>query len=51
MEFVFGEMVLDTDRYLLQKDGEHVHVEPQVFDVLAYLTENCERVVPKDARR
>ena len=44
---VFGDVVLDTDRYELRRAGEPVHVEPQVFDVLALLLANRHRVVPK----
>ena len=44
---VFGDFVLDTDRYELCRGGEPVHVEPQVFDVLALLVANRHRVVPK----
>lgn len=43
-----GELLLDTDRYLLERDGESVHVEPQVFDVLAHLVANRDRVVTKE---
>ena len=43
----FGDFVLDTDRYELCRGGEPVHVEPQVFDVLALLVANRHRVVPK----
>jgi pimeloyl-ACP methyl ester carboxylesterase/DNA-binding winged helix-turn-helix (wHTH) protein len=39
--------VLDTTRYELTRRGELVHVEPQVFDVLAYLVEHRDRVVTK----
>jgi pimeloyl-ACP methyl ester carboxylesterase len=44
---LFGDLVLDTDRYELCRAGEPVHVEPQVFDVLALLLANRHRVVPK----
>ncbi|HEX2563104.1 MAG TPA: transcriptional regulator, partial [Acidimicrobiales bacterium] len=44
---LFGDVVLDTDRYELCRAGEPVHVEPQVFDVLALLLANRHRVVPK----
>ena len=47
MRFTFGEHVLDTDRYLLERGGESLHVQPQVFDVLSHLVLNRERVVPK----
>lgn len=48
MRYRFGDAVLDTDRYELSCDGEPVHVEPQVFEVLAHLVEHRERVVPKE---
>lgn len=47
MRFTFGDVVLDTDRFLLERGGEPVHVQPQVFDVLAHLVRHRERVVPK----
>lgn len=45
--YLFGDVVLDTDRYLLERGGTSVAVQPQVFDVLRYLVEHRERVVPK----
>jgi DNA-binding winged helix-turn-helix (wHTH) protein len=45
--FLFGDVVLDTDRYLLERGGTSVAVQPQVFDELSYLVEHRERVVPK----
>lgn len=47
MRYSFGDLVLDTDRYLLERGGEPQHVQPQVFDVLGHLVANRERVVPK----
>lgn len=47
MRYLFGDAVLDTDHYELCRAGEPVHVEPQVFDVLALLVANRHRVVPK----
>src|SRR5690606_6519811 len=46
--FEFGEFAIDTDRFELRRRGEMLHVEPQVFDVLRYLVEHRDRVVPKD---
>ncbi|MCZ4609917.1 winged helix-turn-helix domain-containing protein [Streptomyces sp. Lzd4kr] len=47
MKYRFDSFVLDTQRYELSS-GEHlVHVEPQVFDVLAYLVAHRDRVVAK----
>ena len=47
MRYAFGDVVLDTDRFLLERDGEPQHVQPQVFDVLSHLVVNRSRVVPK----
>ena len=47
MRFSFGDVELDTDRFLLERGGEPVHVQPQVFDVLWHLLRNRDRVVPK----
>src|SRR5215207_3179147 len=47
MRFRFGDLALDTDRFLLERHGQAVHVQPQVFDVLSHLVSNRERVVPK----
>jgi predicted ATPase/DNA-binding winged helix-turn-helix (wHTH) protein len=47
MIYVFDECLFDVDAYELRRDGEAVHVEPQVLDVLRYLVENADRVVSK----
>lgn len=47
MRYSFGDLVLDTDRFLLERAGEPQHVQPQVFDVLSHLVVNRARVVPK----
>ncbi len=39
---------LDVERMELRADGEPVAVEPQVFDVLAYLVEHRDRLVTKE---
>jgi TolB-like protein len=48
MQFLFADHALDIDRRELRRDSESVAVGPQVFDLLAYLIENRERVVSKD---
>ena len=48
MEYAFDEHRLDLDRRELWRRGELVAVEPQVFDLLAYLLRNRHRVVSKD---
>ena len=37
MRYSFGDVVLDTDRFLLERGGQPLHVQPQVFDVLSHL--------------
>lgn len=44
----FGDFVLDTQRYELRRDGQSVHVEPQVFDVLTQLVSHHDRFVTKE---
>jgi DNA-binding winged helix-turn-helix (wHTH) protein len=46
--YAFAGYELDTERYELRCDGVSRHVEPQVFDVLAYLISHRGRVVSKD---
>lgn len=45
--WVIEDFELDVDQYDLRRSGEQVRVEPQVFDVLVYLVEHRERVVPR----
>jgi len=40
--------VLDAGLRELTRDGQHVPVEPQVFDLLVYLVKNRDHVVSKD---
>ena len=48
MRFQFGDCELDTDRVQLRVGGEVRPIEPQVFDVLALLVQNRDRVVSKE---
>src|SRR5579883_637415 len=48
VKYVFADHTLDTDRHELHRGSEFVAVEPQVFDLLTYLVQNCDRVVTKD---
>jgi DNA-binding winged helix-turn-helix (wHTH) protein/tetratricopeptide (TPR) repeat protein len=43
----FADCAIDIGAHDLFRSGERVSLEPQVFDVLAYLIEHRERVVPK----
>ncbi len=44
----FGDCELDMERRELRRAGSLVPVEPQVFELLAYLVANADRVVSKD---
>ncbi|MFC0526633.1 ATP-binding protein [Phytohabitans kaempferiae] len=44
----FGSFGLDTRARELRAHGTVVHLEPQVFDVLAHLIANRDRLVPKE---
>ena len=48
MQYRFGDYVLDVARRELRHGGEPIAIEPQVFDLLAYLIHNRDRVVTKD---
>ena len=48
MQYRFGDYMLDVARRELRHGGEPIAVEPQVFDLLAYLIQNRDRVVTKD---
>ena len=47
MIYVFGDYELDTRLYELRCAGQPCKLEPQVFNVLAYLIAHCDRVVTK----
>ena len=48
MRYPFGDYVLDTDRRELSRGSQLIAIAPQVFDTLAHLIENRERVISKD---
>jgi adenylate cyclase len=48
LRYLFEDCVLDADRRELRRGTEPVAVAPQVFDLLAYLIRNRERVLSKD---
>ena len=48
MLYVFEDFTLDMDRRELRRDGALTAIEPQVFDLLAHLICNRERVITKD---
>jgi TolB-like protein len=48
LRYRFEDYVLDSDRRELRQGGELIAIAPQVFDLLAYLIGNRERVVSRD---
>lgn len=48
MNFRFSDFELDTERMELRRSGAVVPVEPQVFDLIAFLVANQTRVVSRD---
>jgi DNA-binding winged helix-turn-helix (wHTH) protein/pimeloyl-ACP methyl ester carboxylesterase len=49
MKYLFDDCELDIESGELRRHGKPVSVEPQVFDLLAYLVENRERLIDHDA--
>ena len=47
MIYAFDDHELDTDLYELRRGGRRIALEPQVFDVLAYLVAHRDRLVTK----
>ena len=48
MIYAFGDCEFDSERYELRRGGDRQPVEPQVFDVLAYLIAHRDRVVARE---
>src|SRR6516165_5805869 len=48
MLYLFEDYALETDRRELRRGAALVSMEPQVFDLLAFLVRNRDRVVSKD---
>ena len=48
MRYLFEDFALDTERRELRRGDATVAVEPQVFDLLAYVIENRQHVVSRD---
>ena len=46
--YAFGEYELDLRLHELRRANERLHIEPQVFDVLAYLFARRDRLVTKE---
>jgi len=47
MMYTFDEYTLDMQRYELRRSRQRLTLEPLVFNVLAYLVQHHDRVIPK----
>ena len=48
MQFFFSDHMLDTDTRELRRGDVAISVQPQVFDLIAFLVQNRERVIGKE---
>src|SRR5262245_4016058 len=48
MRYRFGAYQLDTERHVLEQAGVPVKLERKVYQVLAYLVQHRERLVPRE---
>ncbi|WP_114944866.1 winged helix-turn-helix domain-containing tetratricopeptide repeat protein [Microvirga calopogonii] len=48
MRYLFDDFVLDPDRRELRRTGDHIELEPQVFDLLEFLIRTRDRVASRD---
>lgn len=47
MLFKFRDFTIDTNLFELRRDGELIPVEPQVFNLLVYLAQHCDRIISR----
>ncbi len=47
MQIYFADMRLDTLRFLLSRSGSRVPLRPKAFDLLIYLVDHRDRVIPR----
>ena len=48
MLYKFEDFELDTNRFELRQDGNVVHIEPLVFDLILFFAQNSQRVIGRD---
>ncbi|CAM3361720.1 DNA-binding winged helix-turn-helix (wHTH) domain-containing protein [Paracoccus aminovorans] len=48
MKYRFLDCCLDTDRYVFQRGGEDVHLEPQVFELLSCLVRSAGELITRE---
>lgn len=50
-KYVLGEFEVDTEKYLLKRNNEHLHLADLPFQVFLYLVEHRDRYVSKKEYR
>ncbi|QDP01394.1 winged helix-turn-helix domain-containing protein [Thalassotalea sp. PS06] len=48
ISYLLDDWVIYPEKSLIEKDGEVIHLEPKVMEVLVYLLENSNRVVSRE---
>lgn len=48
MKYRFSDCCLDTDRYIFQRGGKDVHLEPQVFELLSCLVRAAGELITRE---
>lgn len=48
MRYAFGNCVLDTQRIILHRAGQTIHLRPKVFHLLMFLLGHRDHVISKD---
>ena len=48
MKISFADIEIDTALFELRRHGELIHVEPKVFNLLVYLSQNPDKVISSD---
>jgi TolB-like protein/Tfp pilus assembly protein PilF len=46
--YSFDQFVLDTDRFEVSENGNAIHAEPQVIELLMFFVRNCGRLITRD---
>lgn len=47
MQYKFDKFEIDSEAYELRENGDKLHIEPLVFDLILHLARNAGRVIPK----
>lgn len=49
MRYLFGDCELDSERYILMRDGQAVPLRPKALKLLTYLLDHHQRLLSKQA--